>query len=371
MKDYLHYLPFFQQMRDEEQFFDGVLETDDGHRFPVHRVVLGLATVYFQTLFTDPQLNQKRIENNKEVYHISGVPYDLMKTIVDYCYSGQIHFTSSNVKDILVTANRFLIIGIVLQCCEWLQNKLSPENCIGYMRVAGTYQNNSLLDASRKCLLKNFHRISSLNDEFCTLSLPELYNFIRDDELGISDEMMAVDAIIQWILHDPAGRCLHLPDLLKAVRLGLLNVNDLIMKIRQRLRLHLSADCSDFLCRINESMKHAPLEVDGNNYFCRPRIPYEIPFVIGGWTSGYPTDFVETFDIRAKRWSYVMNVDKSARAYHRLETLKGCIYILGGFDGTQYYNTVRCYDPVLKHWMDKAPMYHHRCYVSSCVIGIQ
>jgi hypothetical protein len=34
----------------------------------------------------------------------------------------------------------------------------------------------------------------------------------------------------------------------------------------------------------------------------KPRVPYEILFVIGGWSGGTPTDIIETYDARAGRW---------------------------------------------------------------------
>ncbi len=46
------------------------------------------------------------------------------------------------------------------------------------------------------------------------------------------------------------------------------------------------------------------------------------------------------------------------RAYHATVTLGGVIYIIGGFDGTQYYNSVKRFHPVAKRWSEVAPMYH-------------
>ena len=43
-------------------------------------------------------------------------------------------------------------------------------------------------------------------------------------------------------------------------------------------------------------------EVDMNNPIAKPRVPYEILFVIGGWSGGSPTNMVETYDTRADRW---------------------------------------------------------------------
>ena len=64
-----------------------------------------------------------------------------------------------------------------------------------------------------------------------------------------------------------------------------------------------------------------------------------------------------------------MDVDVRPRAYHGLEVIDNMVYMVGGFDGNEHFNSVRCYDPVKKAWSERACMYTPRCYVSTCVLG--
>ena len=107
-----------------------------------------------------------------------------------------------------------------------------------------------------------------------------------------------------------------------------------------------------------------PGKIDISNVIFRPRISYDVLFAIGGWSAGSPTNFVETYDVRADRWLLSSDTDSVPRAYHGLCTLNGIIYVIGGFDGNQYFNTVRRFNPVNHMWNECACMYHHRCYVS-------
>jgi len=87
------------------------------------------------------------------------------------------------------------------------------------------------------------------------------------------------------------------------------------------------------------------------------------------FAGGSPVSYIETFDPRAARWySHPMLEDVAPRAYHGLVAHEGLIYILGGFDGTQYYNSVKRFDPVLKSWATVGAMYTQRCYVSAAVL---
>jgi len=48
------------------------------------------------------------------------------------------------------------------------------------------------------------------------------------------------------------------------------------------------------------------------------------------------------------------------RAYHGCATVDMLIYLIGGFDGMDYFNSVRCFNPVSKEWSEVAPMNSRR-----------
>lgn len=74
---------------------------------------------------------------------------------------------------------------------------------------------------------------------------------------------------------------------------------------------------------------------------------------------------------RADRWFLSIHMDLTPRAYHGLCALHNLIYMIGGFDGSDHFNTVRCYDPVANTWRERACMYQARCYVSVVAHGDQ
>lgn len=43
--------------------------------------------------------------------------------------------------------------------------------------------------------------------------------------------------------------------------------------------------------------------------------------------------------------------------------------MIGGFDGTNCFNDVRCYDSQVHRWSERAPMHRERCYVSTAVLN--
>lgn len=73
----------------------------------------------------------------------------------------------------------------------------------------------------------------------------------------------------------------------------------------------------------------------------RSRIPYEIMFVIAGWINGSTSKAIEVYDFKANKWLCMNKTIKTGRAYHGVCALNGYIYVIGGFNGPEYFNTVQ------------------------------
>ena len=50
--------------------------------------------------------------------------------------------------------------------------------------------------------------------------------------------------------------------------------------------------------------------------------------------------------------------DTMPRAYHATVALDESIYMIGGFDGSQYYKSVKRFNAVKKTWQEVSPTYH-------------
>jgi kelch-like protein 10 len=104
--------------------------------------------------------------------------------------------------------------------------------------------------------------------------------------------------------------------------------------------------------------------------FALPRFPHEILFAIGGWSNGAPQSFIEAYDSRSDRWNRVHNEDPIGhRAYHGTIAINQTLFCIGGFNGTEYFNTCSKYDLEIRKWKEIAPMHSRRCYVSVAEIN--
>ncbi|CAK8672308.1 unnamed protein product [Clavelina lepadiformis] len=123
-----------------------------------------------------------------------------------------------------------------------------------------------------------------------------------------------------------------------------------------------------------------PTEENLYNLLLRPRLPIEVLLAIGGWSGGSPTNAIEAYDPKAENWLNVStlsdnnfvgqsrNLSDIPRAYHGVAYVSGFVYVIGGFDGVHYFNTVRKFDVSTFEWTQELSMMHNRCYISVAVL---
>lgn len=84
-----------------------------------------------------------------------------------------------------------------------------------------------------------------------------------------------------------------------------------------------------------------------------PRIPQDIIFITGGWHQTQAVSKVQSYDSRADRWVFSPDDDPDGPlAYHGAAVIGCKIYIIGGFDGENYFNTCRVYDTLNRSWQE-------------------
>ena len=74
----------------------------DSHRIIAHRIVVAAISPYFKCLFIDDMK-----ERSQEEIEISNILPQVMVSIVDYAYTGEVKVTAENVQDLLSAAGCF------------------------------------------------------------------------------------------------------------------------------------------------------------------------------------------------------------------------------------------------------------------------
>ncbi|XP_068083909.1 kelch-like protein 10 [Anabrus simplex] len=352
-------------LRKEHLLCDGIINCSDGEKVLVHRVLMCAVSPYFKTAFTSC-LNQE--SNGKTEVNVT-IPRRILETILDFAYTGKCDVTWENVRELLPAAEKYDVNGVIQQCSSFLMKELRPENCLSVIRFARPYFCSNLEMKAKRYVCYYIRSILQYRHGFEELTAQELEGILSDDELNVKEEEMVFDAIMKWVDVNPEARKHNLRELLHCPRYALMNFHyfsEVVMKNRYILE---NKSCSVALMLANmesEKVRHIG-HLDSTDLLCRPRVPYEILFAVGGWSGGSPTNFMETYDVRADRWFLSADNDSTPRAYHGICVLNNLIYIIGGFDGDENFNSMRSFDPLTHFWSERACMNEPRCYVSVCV----
>ncbi|CAH1782998.1 unnamed protein product [Owenia fusiformis] len=368
------HLPFdvevLDEMRKSGQLCDIVLLPNDAKtEFHVHGALLAGCSGYFRNLFT-----KRWMFGDKQRINVPEATTEMLALIINYAYSNRPCVTSKNVEKLLPIARDINYPGLLEECCIFLEGMLAPTNCVGIEKFAAYYECPNLKEKARQFLLVNFHEVARDSNELLTLSYSEIESLISSSHLNAYCEEEVFEVVTRWVEYDYFKRQSRLHDLLKHVRLGLIQTDYFFEKIFRRTiileNLHMLPcihEAWDFICDLD---RNGNQNVDLEQPLVKPRIPNDVLFCIGGWSGGGPITAFETYDTRADRWFRKNKYeDTSARAYHAVVTINNKIYVIGGFDGTSYFSSVRCFDPVEKCWSDTAPMHQARCYVAAAILN--
>ncbi|XP_021913789.1 kelch-like protein 10 [Zootermopsis nevadensis] len=199
------------------------------------------------------------------------------------------------------------------------------------------------------------------------MPVEELQSIIESEELNVKNEKVVWECVLRWINHDVDNRKGHIVGLLKGVRLGLLDAKFFKEEVSKHPYVTENEACKPVILETSAFLRDVQMMTKEDKDFviariARSGIPRDILFAIGGCRYGTLTDVIETYDIRANRWSVLEQVDSiGPRAYHGSAVVGFEIYVIGGYDGgSEGLNTCHCFNAATKTWREVAPMHERR-----------
>ena len=179
-----------------------------------HKVILAAACPYFGAMFR-AGLEEAR----KGEVQVDSLDERTVCSLIGYFYSGFIQIEYAQTKE-LVEACEVLQLSVVKQKCEeYIIKNLSPNNCIGWCKLAILYRMESLTHSARTMMCKDFSEVTS-GQEFKDLELADIIDYIKDKNIDVLNEDIILHACIEWVEYDLISRRQHFGDLLSHVYLA-------------------------------------------------------------------------------------------------------------------------------------------------------
>ncbi|XP_059206228.1 kelch-like protein 10 [Centropristis striata] len=356
----------FNDLRLEGEFCDAVIRVQDVH-FQVHRIILCECSPYFLALFRNWSTPDQKD------FDIPGLSPDIMQLVIDFAYTGCVSVTEDNVQELLQAADYLNVMGIVQTCCNFLGEQLCPKNCIGIFHFTNICFASELQRKAYRYIIDHFEEVV-FSEEFLQLSVQELNEIIKRDDLNVRKESAVYEAVLRWIAHKLEDRKGHIAALLSKVRLVLTGMDYIRINVMSNELVMNTTACLPIIQETFETICHIRTNPRPSAYalwnpLVRPRLPNAILLAIGGWSGGHPTNSIEAYDVQADYWINVTNNHERPRAYHGTALINGDLYCVGGFDRMEHFNSVYRFDLSAHTWHEVASMNYRRCYVSVTVLN--
>ena len=213
------------QFREQGEFIDVRLKVGEDE-FPAHRIVLAANSDYFHAMFTGGMK-----ESNQEVIELKdeNISAAAMKIVMDSMYNGEVSVNDENVFEVLTAADHLQVASVVEQCCEHLtQLRFDVQT---YCRVIMFADQHSLKDLkeSTESKMASMYEVICEKEEFLSdMNADVLSALLCRDDLRVPSENFVFNSVMQWIKYRKEERVDVAAQVIGAVRLGLVDINDVI-----------------------------------------------------------------------------------------------------------------------------------------------
>lgn len=330
---------------------DTVLHVD-GQEFPAHKNILAASSAYFLGLFTSDMK-----ERHQSEVKLEGFSSFVMNDLLNYIYTGEVEITEENVKELVFAGDYLLIESLKDKGSMYLEETLSPSNCLSVRAFSEKYDCEELMDKSESFILENFVAVSK-SEEFLRLRVSEIEKLISIDDVIVESEEQVYEAVISWVKHDVDNRRADFPQLLSKVRLGCMSKYYIAGYVETEELVTDNLECTKLLY---EAMKsYALFGPQGHTVsdICKLRkcLDSNVDAIITIWGPGD--------ELRSSTQCYVPSVNQwynlapmlIPRFSHGAVACEGFIYTVGGVSLNGHLSSMERYDYRTNTWAGVAPM---------------
>uniref|UniRef100_H3DIJ4 Kelch-like ECH-associated protein 1a n=1 Tax=Tetraodon nigroviridis TaxID=99883 RepID=H3DIJ4_TETNG len=341
-------LKMMEEFRQQELLCDLVLHVTHKDRtvdFKVHKVVLASCSQYFRAMFT----SSFRECSASEVTLRDVCPLVLGR-LIDFAYTSRITVGEKCVLHLLLAAMRFQVEDVAKACCDFLTKHVEPANVIGIARFAEEIGCCELHCWCREYINTHFSEVTK-EEEFFSLSHCQLLELISQDSLKVLCESEVYKACTDWVRWDMEGRAQYLHALLNAVHIYALPPKFLKNQLLSCPILSKANACKDFLAKIFQDMTLRKLPP-------APNRGTQLIYVAGGYRQ-QSLALMEAYDPRKNVWLKLSDMETPCSGLAAC-ALFGLLYTVGGRNLTPQSNSesngLSCYNPMTNQWSQRASL---------------
>lgn len=349
----------------QEKILTDVLLCADNTEIPCHRNVLVSSSPYFRAMFCNNFMESQQTKIN-----LKDITFAILSSIIDYVYTGLISISMDIVLPLMQAASMLQYGHLFEACSSFLQEQMSPDNCLSMIRLSEIMNCNSLRDRAKEMAMKSFSDVSA-SEDLCELSLPELMGYLEDDSLCAEEEQV-FETLVAWIHHDPLSRHGAISDLFKKVRLRYIHPTYLFQFIANDPLIQSSTLCTELIESVRRLMFSVSTKCTGDTavdfkpLWVAPRryTYHDMLVVIGGRRNNEQTSREAlVFDENSQKWQQLAKLPM--RLYKAsYVALHSVLYVIGGMTTNTKYRQISTTVYILSlktnQWRTAEPMLEPR-----------
>ena len=374
-------LQYANNNRNQGRFNDVTIQSNNT-RISANQMVLSCYCSFFYQIFASETNNQV----NNSFVDIPDVDGKSLEFLIQYIYTGQICIDSDNVLNILAAAHYLELDEVKKFCFEFLENCMTPDNCITILITAKQYKNFALRDKVYKHISDNYEIITK-TPAFLKLNNEELFFIVFHLKMRfyVNDEVLC-RSLLSWTKQDEETRKQHFHNkLIKFVKVDQFSFS-LIKDLLKESLIQENADYYNLLNdRIIDGKTKATKIISIGGRSTRTKTKVKVVYSLNGKTNEtYPdlpislyshrsiktNNFVyviggSNYDIQIQsnkafrlslnkkvlKWKEIasMNVGRSAPG---VAVFNDTIVVCGGYNGLNYLSSAETYNTTLNQWIN-------------------
>ncbi|CAH8494144.1 unnamed protein product [Heterobilharzia americana] len=213
----------------QEGLFSNVTVVISDYEFKSNRLLLASSSDYFRALFSFQQKSVEEPRLEIKCDHVSHIGISHVMLFINSI--GQIHdsIPAEDYQDVYIASSFLQVHCLQKMMSSRLEGTLCIDNVLKIMNLAHWFDDDRLFRKAMLFLWHEFQLIDYFSSDFVNLNTKQITNIFQSDQINISQERVALEAILVWLCHDVKNRMdFFKNNFLRLVRLPLLTRTELL-----------------------------------------------------------------------------------------------------------------------------------------------
>ena len=210
-----------QQIRHDRDFTDFQITIHETV-LPCHKVTIAVHSPVLKAM-----LKSEMCEATKQSIKLDHIPVDIMETILDFIYLGEISFDVEQIMGLLKAAHYLQMRLLQEMCVDEIPSRIKPANVLSWLQLGNQLDIPEIASHCAELMVSRFTDIVAEPD-FLKMTSAEVHDYFHEATKSDTECDDILRAAMLWVNHDAANRLTDLEKLLQQVELDKCSVQTIV-----------------------------------------------------------------------------------------------------------------------------------------------